>query len=171
MTSDATNPAGDEARQARRPTDHEIGAMEEPHANGVRAASKFVGRVSQLDAEAIRAAIQAWHDVMRAETDAWFSAERAAGHAILVSGRTAEQEILLDRLAECVLRGVWYRDAHGQRPATPEDRVGATEASGQYVATVAMLAVLVRDHLAAAQFALLYRPFATLIPLQELERG
>jgi hypothetical protein len=137
----------------------------------VGVAWEFVGRVSELDADAVRAAVQAWHQVMRAESDAWFAAERAAGHAVLAAGRAPEQEVLLDRLAECVLRRVWYRDGGGGLPpGTPERRVGATEASGQYVATVAMLGLLVRDHLGAAEFELLYGPFAALIPLAELGR-
>ncbi len=147
-----------------------MGAVAEWQVAGPQAASKFVGRLSRLDVAAVRRVVDLWHQVMRSESDAWFAAEEAAAHAVLVAGRTAEQEVLLGYLADCVLRGVWYRDAHGQPPGTPEARVGATEASAQYVGTIAMLALLVRDHLGAAEFALLYRPFATLIPLEELGR-
>jgi hypothetical protein len=50
----------------------------------------------------------------------------------------------------------------------PETRVGASEASGHYLATVAMLALLARDHLEPAAFDLLYGPFAARIPPAEL---
>jgi hypothetical protein len=169
MGSDGNRPAGEDAASARRWTDHEIGPMREPSPDGPQVASTFVGRVSQLSVEAVRAAVQAWHDVMRVESDAWFAAEQAAGQAVLAAARSGVQEVLLDRIAECVLRGVWYRDANMQPQGTPENRVGATEASGQYVATVAMLALLVRDRLAPSAFALLYRPFATVIPVEELQ--
>ncbi len=52
----------------------------------------------------------------------------------------------------------------------PELHVRATEASGQYLGTLAMLALLVRDHLEPATFARLYRPFAPHIPVAELGR-
>lgn len=174
MLNDATRrPSGGSPPEVPRPAaqpDREVRAVAESLASDPEgAASQFVGRVSQLDIGAIRTAVQAWRQAMRAESDTWFAAEQAAGRAVLAAGRTAEQEVLLDRIAECVLRGVWYRGgARGESPRTPEERVGATEASAQYVSTVAMLALLVRDRLPAAQFAVLYRPFATLISVADL---
>jgi hypothetical protein len=169
MTTEANRPStGDEPRDGPPPTG-QVRPVAEPSRDGRRAASKFVERVLHLDAEAARAAIQAWHLAMRSESGAWFAAEQAAAHAVLATGRSAEQETLLDNIADFVRR-VWYAGAIGQPPQTPERRVGATEASAQYVATVAMLALLVRDHLPATQFAVLYRPFATLIPADDLER-
>jgi hypothetical protein len=135
----------------------------------VRAAAKFVGRVAQLDIAAIRAAVATWRAIMRAESDTWFMAEAAAGRAVLATGRSAPQERLLGEVAMAVLHGVWYRRGLlGEEP--PETRVDATEASGQYVASVALVAVLVSDELEAAQFELLYLPFALTIPVEELER-
>lgn len=167
MTSDITRPIGDEAPQPRRTSGGEIEVGLAPGPRGVPAAAKFVGRVSQLDAAAVRAAVEGWREVMRAESEAWFAAERAAAHAVLDAGRTAEQQVMLGHLSDAVLRTVWYRAGVGQ---TPEARVGATEASGQYIASVAMLALLVRDHLSAGEFALLYRPFAGVVPVDELGR-
>jgi hypothetical protein len=134
----------------------------------VQSALEFVGHVSELDADKIRAAVNEWHQLMRTQSDAWFSAERSAGTGVLASKRTAEQRALLEKIAECVLQRVWYRNARGQLASTPEERVGSTEASGQYTATIAMLALLVRDYLDAREFELLYRPFAALIPLEQL---
>lgn len=167
MTSDITRPTGDEAPQTRRTPSREIATGSAVRPGGVQAASKFVGRVSQLDAAAIRAAVQAWRDVMRSESEGWFAAERAAGNAVLAAGRSAEQQVLLGHLSDAVLRTVWYRGGVGQ---TPEARVGATEASGQYIASIAMLALLVRAHLEAGDFELLYRPFADVVPVEELGR-
>jgi hypothetical protein len=147
--------------RARRPNSTEVA--------GARAAAKFVGRASQLSVGDIRAAVQSWHGTMRARSDPWFAAERAAAHAVLVSGRTTDQEVLLGHIADG-FRRLWYRGARGEPPTTPESRIDATEASGQYVSTVAMIAVLVRDRIGAAEFALLYEPFASLIPVDELAR-
>lgn len=132
------------------------------------AASKFIGRLAQLDLAAVSAAVRSWHEIMRAESDAWFAAERATAHAVSSAGRRAEQEILLGHVAECFRRAVWYRRTQPQAP--PEVRVGSTEASAQYLATVAMVALLVRDCLDPYGFELLYRPFARHIPVEELAR-
>jgi hypothetical protein len=134
------------------------------------AASKFVGRVSQLDAAALQAVVTAWHDAMRADSDAWFAAERATAYAVAASGRQAEQEFLIRHISDRFLRRVWYRGSGNHTPRTPEVRVGASEASGQYVATVAMLALLVSDQMAEAELAVLYRPFTDVVPRKDLER-
>lgn len=169
MSNDAIRPAGDEASEPQRSTRNPVHTEAAPRAAGVQAASKFIGRVSQLDGHAIRSVVQAWHQLMRDESNAWFAAEQATAQAVPAAGRTAEQEVLLGHLADSVLRGVWYRNARPhQTLATPETRVGATEASAQYVSSVAMLALLVRDYITPADFAVLYRPFARLIPDEDL---
>ncbi|HUQ83634.1 MAG TPA: hypothetical protein VM076_20950 [Gemmatimonadaceae bacterium] len=129
-----------------------------------------MGRVSLLDADGLRTVVSVWHNVMRAQTDVWFAAERATGEAIVTAGRAVEQEVLIGAISDHFLRRVWYRAAPGQEARTPERRVGATEATGQYVGTLAMLALLVRDQLAQADFDVLYSPFAELIPAEELAR-
>ena len=166
MTIDTTRSSGDEAPQPRRSGPQLEGAITGPHAVGVQAASKFIGRVSQLDIGAVKTVVETWHQLMRAESDAWFAAEMAAARAVRESDRAAEQEVLLGHMADCVLNRVWYRPGGG----APEEHVGATEASGQYVASVAMLALLVRDFLAPRDFALLYAPFARFIPLEAVGR-
>jgi hypothetical protein len=67
---------------------------------------------------------------------------------------------------------VWYRARRHDTPGAPppELHVRATEASGQYLGTLAMLALLVRDRLDAPTFARLYRPFAPHVPVAELGR-
>jgi len=140
-----------------------------------RTAAKFVGRVSQLDLETMRAAVLAWRELMATATEAWFAAERAAARAVQEAQRTAQQRTLLAQMADGVLHGVWYREARterdrrSERDRRPELQVGATEASAQYVATVAMLALLVRDRISAGDFALLYEPFDAEVPLEALE--
>jgi hypothetical protein len=137
---------------------------------GQDAALKFVGRVAQLDLDAVRTAVEAWRGLMREESGAWFTAEEVVARAVVVSGRRDVQKELLLHVAEAFAYGVWYGGGRraASTPETPETRVQATEASGQYLATLAMLALLVRDHLAPAAFETLYRPFAPLIRLDEL---
>ena len=140
-------------------------------------ALKFIGRLALLDHGGVTSSIRSWHALMRHESEAWFTAEEAVARAVVDSGRHGMQQPLLMHVAEAFAYRVWYRGqpdpasgAAAPGAPAPELRVQATEASGQYVATVAMLALLVRDHLDASTFALLYRPFADLIPVAELVR-
>jgi hypothetical protein len=136
-----------------------------PDPSGPVAARKFIGRVSRLDVESVRGIVATWRDSMRHGAEAWLAAEGAVGLAVVSSGRHREQKPLLVHVADAFAHLVWYGGT-----SEPELRVQATEASGQYLATVAMLAVLVRDHIDAATFDLIYRPFAAYIPPSNLER-
>jgi hypothetical protein len=172
MRRDVPRSAGDEPADSPQPNvvvETGRATIERGHAS-VLAASKFVGRVSLLDADALRTAVAIWHNVMRADSDVWFAAERATAEAIVKAGRAAEQEMLIGGLSDHFLRRVWYGGVPGREARTPERRVGATEATGQYIATVAMLALLVRDQLAQADFDVLYSPFAQIIRAEELAR-
>lgn len=174
VTAPATGPSGQPARLLpSHPldapavlADAPVGGA--PRSAGTRTALKFVGRLAQLDLDAVCAVVASWHQTMRAETDAWFAAEEALGEAVVASGRRAEQEPLLMHVAQAFARAVWYGPEGRRAAPAPERRVGATEATGQYLATLAMLALLTRDHIEATTFDLLYRPFAAHIPPAEL---
>lgn len=157
-------PAGSE--HARR---REHGSQPDPNVDiaGRSAAARFVGRVAQLDHEAVHHAVATWRHDMRTAYDSWFAAEDAVAQAIVSSGRHAEQRPLLIHMADAFSQRVWTGGPRGES-GTAERVVHATEASGQYLATLAMLAVLVRDHLDPATFEQVYQPFAVLIPLTEL---
>ena len=130
-------------------------------------ALKFVGRVAQLSVDETGAVVETWREVMREASGAWFDAEELVARAVIDSGRRDVQKGLLMHVAEAFAYGVWYGRGAG---AAPETRVRATESSGQYLATLAMIALLVRDHLDAATFEVAYRPFRSLIPVAELRR-
>jgi hypothetical protein len=155
------------------PSAHAATADGTPAVHGREAARRFVGRLAQLDPDAVSAGVRAWRESMREESGAWFAAEEAVAHAVVASGRHDEQRPLLMYVAESFAYRVWYggRARLTLGESAPEIRVGATEASGQYLATLAMLALLVRDHLEPATFEILYRPFAALIPVVEIVRG
>lgn len=133
----------------------------------LHAAATFVARVGELDLRNAHDFIHAWHQTVAADAERWFEAESEVSAALVRSGRGIEQRALLPRLADAFSHGVWYR-AGTASAAPPEARVRATEASGQYAATLAMIAVLVRDELDPRDFTLVYSPFATLIPEAEL---
>jgi hypothetical protein len=128
---------------------------------GAMAAAKFLGRIAQLELGELGVAVQAWHQAAGA---AWFAAEDEVAQAITAAARDAEQEVLLEQIAHLFRSVKWFT------PEQPGARIHASEPSGQYVCTIAMLALLVRDRIAPADFTLLYRPFATLIPTEELDR-
>lgn len=123
------------------------------------AASKFVGRFAQLDITSLGASIHAWQ---HSADEQWFEAEAQVAKAIGDTRRYSEQEILLSNIAEVFRRASWFRGAE------PGASIGASDASAQYVGTLAMLALLVRDRLRPEQLELLYRPFAHSIPISEL---
>ena len=136
---------------------------------GLGAALKFVGRVSQLDLDAVGGALGSWRQTMRDSASTWFAAEEAVARAVVISGRHGDQKPLLMHMADAFAHIVWYGGRTGREHApAAELHVQASEASGQYLATLTMLALLVRDHLEPATFALLYQPFAPYIPLDEL---
>jgi hypothetical protein len=120
----------------------------------------------------VRAAVATWRESMRHDLEAWFAAEEAVARAVVAAGRHHEQRPLLIHVADAFANHVWYRARRPHPPGAPapELHVRATEASGQYLGTLAMLALLVRDHLEPATFARLYRPFAPHIPVAELGR-
>ena len=132
--------------------------------DSLTAASKFLGRLAQLEFATLGEVVQRRHRVMAQSHDAWFDAERAVADAVSDAQRHPEQEVLLVHIAEVFRSAPWYKTRH------PSSRVGSTEASGQYVATVALLALLVRDRVPPDAFDLLYAPLAGVIPLGLLER-
>jgi hypothetical protein len=139
--------------------------VEAPHPpGGPVSAAKFLGRLAQLDLDALGQAIHAWRDVVVDSGENWFAAEASVARAIRDGGRHDEQETLLRHITDLFRRARWFT------PSAPGARIRATEASGQYVTTTAMLALLVADQILAPEFELLYRPFANLIPVRELGR-
>jgi hypothetical protein len=135
-------------------------------AGGVDAAADFIGRLAGLTLAEVRRFIGEWHHAVATDADRWFAAEAAVAEAVSRSRRHAEQRVLLRLIADTVTNALWYR--HAQTAPGLERRVRATEASGQYAATLAMLALLVRDHLDEGDFAAVYAPFTELIPLEDV---
>ena len=133
-------------------------------AAGLIPASKFLGRLSQLDFNTLGEAVRTWHRIAAESGDLWFIVEESVARAVHDSSRYTEQDVLLRHMSTLFLESTWFTSAQ------PGVRIRAAEPSAQYVATIAMLALLVRDRLLPDEFELLYRPFAGAIPVDALLR-
>src|SRR3954454_2317777 len=98
----------------------------------------FLDRLEALDLRDLGAAIRRWHSFVG---DKWFEAERALSQAISDTHAHRAQRRIIDRLSELFRLARWFT------PEAPGAVIGASDASGQYVATVASLALLVREAL------------------------
>jgi hypothetical protein len=119
---------------------------------------RLFSRLRMLPGADLDRAVERWRSLVG---PTWFAAERALGHALAASRRRAERYRALQRLHELVWRRRWLDDL-------PPGGDRASEAGAQYVVTTAVLALIVRDHLADDRFTLLYAPLAELVPLREL---
>jgi hypothetical protein len=123
----------------------------------------FVDRLGRLDIAELEVVGRTWRTIVAADPPTWFAAEGSVGHAIRTTGRQFMQESLLEALSDVVRRRGWWRldrveSAEGQ---------GLTEAGIQYAATLAAIALLVRDVVPAREFELIYSPFVPVVPLPE----
>jgi hypothetical protein len=148
------------ARRARADAESNDGQR----AAGMRPAQMFIGRLAQVDLETLGQAIQTWRGAVANHGTAWYAAEGAVAVAMERTGRHDQQRALLRHIGELFLSRSWFT------AAAPGARIYAAEPAAQYVATLAMLALLVRDSMRSNEFALLYSPFARIIPLHELDR-
>jgi hypothetical protein len=128
-----------------------------PQTRPVRA---FLERLEALDMEQLREAIRVWR---RELSDGWHEADHAVAVAMRDSQRHREQEAVLEALYDVFRRAPWFTNEH------PGTRVASSDATAQYIATSAVLALLVCDRLAPQYLQTLYQPFASLIPLADLE--
>ena len=82
------------------------------------------------------------------------------------SGLRPDQPTLLHAMAGTVTTRAWHRPSVALELARR-----ATEPSAHHSMTLAVLALLVRDHLDSRAIATRSAPFAGLVPLEQLGRG
>jgi len=131
--------------------------------SGVEQASKFVGRLALMESALLTRSIAGWRAESVDGYARWLRAERAVAHGVESTHRQAQESRLLGHLDSALCRrplGSLCRPATGTR----------TEPSSDYVAAMAMLALLVRDVIEPAHFDVLYLPFREIVAEQELER-
>jgi hypothetical protein len=121
---------------------------------------RFFSRLETLSMRDLGTAVAVWREK---SLDGWHAADDAVSNAIASSRREAERDAITARLYEVFRWAPWYKASQ------PESLVPGSEASAQYVASVALFALLVRDLIGQRVFQTLYRPFASLIGLDELD--
>ena len=131
------------------------------------AALAFVHRLARLDVGDLEVVGRRWRAAVTDDATAWFTAEGAVGQAMRETRRQAAQEVVIEDLTDVVRRGGWWRLDH----LAGAGAQGLTEAGVQYAATLAAIALLVRDVVPAADVELIYGPFASLIPLAEVDHA
>jgi hypothetical protein len=124
-------------------------------------AMAFVHRLGQLDVADLEVVGRTWRRVVAEDPPAWFAAEGTVGSAVGATHRQLVQEALLEELTDVVRRRGWWRLDRVEAA----DGQGLTEAGVQYAATLATIALLVRDVIPAQDFELIYSPFMALVPL------
>jgi hypothetical protein len=145
------------------PTDRSVAAGRQAG----EVAMAFVRRLRRLDVGHLEAVGRAWRTIVANDPPGWFAAESAIGRAVRSTDRQQAQEAVLVELTEVVRRRGWWRLDH----LTSPDGQGLTEAGVQYAATLAAIALLVRDVAPAQDVELIYGPFAALIPAAELDQA
>lgn len=132
--------------------------MSDEHLFGPRtlAVRPFLEATQRLTVEQWREVIAAWRATV---TDAWHEADAAVAAAVAASERRQAREELLSELQD-IIRRVRWNDADW----TGSSRE-ATESTAHYLASLAGVALLVRDRIAHREFDALYFPFMGIIPL------
>lgn len=121
---------------------------------------RFLEAMQGLTIEEWREVIEAWRTTV---TDAWHDAGSAVAAAVTASDRRQAREELLSELGDITRRMRW------DRGDTASDSMQAIESTAHYVASLAALALLVRDRITRHDFDALYFPFRGIIPVATVD--
>jgi hypothetical protein len=117
---------------------------------------QFLEAIQRLTSDEWKEVISAWRSTV---TDAWHDADSAVAAAVAESERRQAREELLSELGDITRRIRWNGGP------TTGSSAQTTESTAHYVASLAALALLVRDRITRRQFDALYLPFMGVIPL------
>ncbi|HJR67778.1 MAG TPA: hypothetical protein VJ802_15200 [Gemmatimonadaceae bacterium] len=133
---------------------------ESPFGPRTLAVRRFLEAIQRLTIAQWREVIEAWRTTV---TDAWHDAGSAVAAAVTESDRRQAREELLSELGDITRRMRW----DGGEAAGNSTQ--AIESTAHYVASLAALALLVRDRLTRHEFDALYGPFVSVIPLATID--
>jgi hypothetical protein len=120
------------------------------------AVRRFLEAIQRLTIEQWREVIEVWRSTV---TDAWHDAGAAVAAAVTESDRRQAREELLSELGDITRRMRWDG---GEAASTSTQPI---ESTAHYVASLAGLALLVRDRITRGEFDALYLPFMGVIPV------
>ena len=123
---------------------------------------RFFSRLEAMRFEELKEVVDCWRSVVGEE---WHRAEDALAQAISRAGRHDEQWRIQEQVFELFRNGPWFKASY------PGSLISATEASAQYLVSTALFALLVADELRPSEVAVLYAPFAGVIPPEALGLG
>jgi hypothetical protein len=121
----------------------------------------FFSRLRALPFQDLGRVVATWRALVT-EGD-WHEAEDRLSVAITQTRRFPEREHVLEQLYQHFRRSPWFTERQ------PDSRIPGSDASAQYVTTIALFALLVCDRLSAHDFDVLYSPFVEFIPPSELD--
>jgi hypothetical protein len=121
----------------------------------------FLARLAELSFEDLGGAVDSWRGLVTGPD--WHEAEDHLSVAISETRRFHERERVLEHIYQVFRRSPWFTERK------PDSHIPGSDASAQYVTTVALFALLVCDRLSAHDFDVLYSPFAGCIPPSQLE--
>ena len=133
---------------------------ENPFGPRTLAVRRFLEAIQRLTIAQWREVIEAWRTTV---TDAWHDASSAVAAAVTESERRQAREELLSELGDITRRMRW----HGGEAVGNSTQ--AIESTAHYVASLAALALLVRDRLRRHEFDALYSPIMSVIPLATID--
>jgi hypothetical protein len=131
-----------------------------PYGPNTAAVRRFLQRLAGKPAADCVAAARRY--VALQGTPAFVAADRALGHALESSGRTDPRDAVVGPIVQLM-------GGHAERLASEPELAGVTSDDMAECALAAALALIVGDVIAGDALEVLYRPFAGIIPIAEVE--
>lgn len=133
-----------------------------PYGPNTGAVRRFLQRLAGKPATDCAAAARVYLSLQG--TPALIAADRALGHALETRSRTDARDAVVGPIIQLM-------NGHAGRLETDPALSGVSLDDMAETALAAVLALIVGDIIAADALEVLYRPFAALIPIEEVEEG
>jgi hypothetical protein len=134
----------------------------DPYGPNTPAVRRFLQRLAARSAADCATAARAYLGLQGSAS--FRAADRALGEAIEKSERTDARDAVVGPIVQLV-------SGHAEKLASDVDAAAVTTDDIAEAALAAALAIMVGDVIPADAFEVLYRPFAGIIPIEEIEKG